>query len=295
MTLIATDPLAYVTAKVNGLTEECEAILEATGLTEEQIKLPALGQPLSIPRPVAPTYKANWPRRPTSQSYFEKVLLGQVESTDEAPSREIPNGFGFDDDKVDEATTGLGDVADEVDVGDEWDMGEDLNIEEAAEEDEADSQDRASGATEAELWARNSPLAADHVAAGSFESAMQLLNRQIGAINFAPLKPRFLEVYQATKTYLQANPGLPPLVNYVRRTTEETSPRKILPIISRTLDHITSDELQRGFKCMSAAKVVEGVEIFRGILWALMLSAVEDRKEFDEVSGISHHDYEFQS
>src|SRR5437868_1782870 len=66
------------------------------------------------------------------------------------------------------------------------------------------------GSSEADLWARNSPIAADHVAAGSFESAMNLLNRQVGAVNFAPLKPRFMEVYSATKTYLPASPGLPP-------------------------------------------------------------------------------------
>src|SRR3982074_2512482 len=43
----AIDPLAYMTAKSHGLTEECEAILEATGLTEEQITLPTIGTPLS--------------------------------------------------------------------------------------------------------------------------------------------------------------------------------------------------------------------------------------------------------
>ena len=68
-----------MTAKSNGLTEECESILEATGLTEDEISLPALGSPLSPPKPVISTFKANWPTKATSQSFFEKALLGQVE------------------------------------------------------------------------------------------------------------------------------------------------------------------------------------------------------------------------
>ena len=52
------------------------------------------------------------------------------------------------------------------------------------------------GVAETDLWVRNSPFAADHVAAGAFESAMQLLNSQCGIVNFAPLKPLFLDVYR---------------------------------------------------------------------------------------------------
>ena len=66
-----------MTAKAHGLEDECESILEATGLTEDQITLPAIGSPLSPPKPIVPTFKANWPTKATSQSTFEKALLGQ--------------------------------------------------------------------------------------------------------------------------------------------------------------------------------------------------------------------------
>ncbi|KAK2626269.1 hypothetical protein QTJ16_004531 [Diplocarpon rosae] len=72
-------PLAYMTAKAHGLEDECQSILEATGLTEDQITLPAIGSPLSPPKPIVSTFKANWPTKATSQSFFEKALLGQVE------------------------------------------------------------------------------------------------------------------------------------------------------------------------------------------------------------------------
>ncbi|KAF9079057.1 hypothetical protein BGX27_007150, partial [Mortierella sp. AM989] len=55
------------------------------------------------------------------------------------------------------------------------------------------------GQSETEIWCQNSPLAADHVAAGAFESAMQLLNRQVGAVNFEPLKDHFLSIFQASR------------------------------------------------------------------------------------------------
>ncbi len=68
-----------MTAKSNGLDDECQAILEATGLTEDQITMPKLGGPTSTPAPVVATFKANWPTKASSQSFFEKALLGQVE------------------------------------------------------------------------------------------------------------------------------------------------------------------------------------------------------------------------
>lgn len=79
-------PLAYLTAKSHGLDDECREILEASGLTEDQIKLPAGtrdpagGSPaLALPQPVVQTFKGNWPTKASSQSVFEKALLGQME------------------------------------------------------------------------------------------------------------------------------------------------------------------------------------------------------------------------
>jgi coatomer protein complex subunit alpha (xenin) len=111
---------------------------------------------------------------------------------------------------------------------------------------------------------------------------MNLLNRQVGAVNFAPLKPRFMEVYSATKTYLPASPGLPPLVNYVRRTLDETDPRKVLPIIPRDLENLASNDLQRGYDSMRSNKLEDGVRIFRSILHAILTNVVSSESEVAE-------------
>lgn len=283
--LTSIDPLAYMTAKSHGLDEECQAILEATGLTEDQISMPKLGEPLVPSRPVVPTYKANWPTKAGSQSFFEKALLGQVEglSLDDEPA--AANGMGLDGDMEDDTAAKRNGILAEEDDEDAagWDMGDDVVPEVESDFVNVDSAEAGgAGSSEADLWARNSPLAADHVAGGSFESAMQLLNRQVGAVSFAPLKPRFLEIYQASKTYLPASPGLPALVNYVRRTLDETDPRQVLPIVPRDLEHLATNDLQKGYDSMKANKLEDGVQIFKGILHAMLVNAVSSEDEVSE-------------
>ncbi|KAJ4319407.1 hypothetical protein N0V84_006389 [Fusarium piperis] len=277
-------PLAYMTAKSNGLEEECQAILEATGLTEEDLTMPTLGAPLSTPKPVVPTFKTNWPTKATSQSFFEKALLGQVEglSLEDEPAA-ASGGFedALEDDSAAKRNVSLIDDDDEDAAG--WDMGDDDVPEVDSDFVNVESADAGGAASsEADLWARNSPLAVDHVAGGSFETAMQLLNRQVGAVDFAPLKPRFLEVYSASRTFLPASQGLSPLVNYVRRTLDETDPRRVLPIIPRDLEHLASNDLQAGYDSMKSNRLDAGVNIFRGILHSILINAVSSEDEVTE-------------
>ncbi|KAH0489134.1 hypothetical protein TgHK011_009578 [Trichoderma gracile] len=277
-------PLAYTTAKSHGLEEECEAILEASGLTEDQLTMPALGKPLVPPKPVVSTFKSNWPTKASSQSYFESALLGQVEglSLEDEPS--AANGVDAEHAAKDEPAENLINIAGEDDddaAG--WDMGDDDVPEIENDFVNVDSAEAGgAGSCEADAWARNSPLAVDHVAGGSFESAMQLLNRQVGAVEFSPLKPRFLEVYRSSKTFLPALANLPPLVNYVRRTIDETDLRKVLPIIPRDLEHLASNDLQKGYDSMKANKLEDGVKIFQGILHAILVNAVSSESEVSE-------------
>lgn len=277
-------PLAYATAKAYGLDEQAEQILEAAGVTEDQISTPEVGKPLTPPKPIVPTFKANWPTRGASSTMFEKALLGEVEGVGgEEPAA---NGYG-DEDLLGEseapgaAAGELGGDEDD-DVGG-WDMGDDGDVE--AEDDfvEVEGAEAGAGSSEADLWARNSPLAADHVAAGSFETAMQLLNRQIGAVNFAPLEARFEEIYQATRTFLPATPNMPSIVNYVRRTVNETDSRRILPIIPRDLESILATELQAGKSAMVKNQLQDGVTVFKKLLQLLIVNVVSSQAELSEV------------
>ncbi|KAJ1324328.1 coatomer subunit alpha [Microdochium nivale] len=277
-------PLAYLTAKAHGLEEECQSILEVTGVTEDQLSLPSLSEPLATAKPVVPTFKANWPTKATSQSFFEKALAGQLEglSIEDEPSA---TANGLEGDLLGDEPQAKKAIALEDDDDDAagWDMGDDVPAEADSDFVNVESTDAAgAGSSEADMWARNSPLAADHIAGGSFESAMNLLNRQVGAVNFAPLKPRFLEIYTASRSFLPAVAGLPPLVNYIRRNVDETDPRKVLPIIPRDLEHLATNDLQKGYDSMKTNQLEDGMRLFKGILHAILVNAVSSESEVAE-------------
>lgn len=279
----AIDPLAYMTAKSHGLDDECQAILEATGVTEEQLTMPTPGNPFVPPKPIVPTYKQNWPTKATSQSFFEKALLGQVEGLSLEDNTDAAAGF---DDAMEDVSASANGAAiaehDDEDVAG-WDMGDEDLPEAGSDFVNVDTADAGgAGSSEADLWARNSPLAVDHIAGGSLETAMQLLNRQVGAVSFTALKPRFLEVYKASRTFLPASAGLPPLVNYVRRTVEESDLRQVLPVVPRDLEYLAANELQRGYDSMKANNLENGLKIFKGILHTILVNAVSSEGEVAE-------------
>lgn len=265
------------------MEDECQLILDASGVTESEITLPEIGQPNDIPRTIVQTHQNNWPVKAASFSFFQKALMGEVDEAEDGGN--ATNGFGDEDvlegEEV-EAKDRLGAV-DEEDEAAGWDMGDDINVEVESDFVKIEGVEGGTGSSEADSWTRNSPLAADHVAGGSFETAMQLLNRQVGAVNFAPLKPRFLEIYQGSRTFLPASVGLPPLINYVRRTVEETDPRKVLPIMPRDLETVASNDLQDGYTAMKSNRLEDGLEIFRRVLHTLLVNAVSTQSQVTEL------------
>jgi coatomer subunit alpha len=283
-TLMILDPLAYLTAKTHGLAQAAETILETFGLTEDQVKLPSIGEPLPTVRPIVPTFASNWPVKVVGHSSFEKALMGEVGVADAGAGA---NGYDLEEEEGEadaNVREALGDKEEEEAAG--WDMGDEANVVDESDFVSVESPEAGVGSSEADLWARNSPLAADHVAAGAFDSAMQLLNRQVGAVNFAPLKERFLEIYKASRTYLPAAAGLPPLKNYVRRTVDETDSRKMLPAIPRDLETVVNLDLQEGYTAMRSNKLEDGVKIFKRILHTLLVNTVSSENEVEQAKKI---------
>lgn len=270
-----------MTAKSHGLEDECQEILEASGLTEDQVSMPTMGKPLAPPKPIVPTFRGNWPTKATSTTVFEDALLGQGD--DEVA---VTNGLANEEPDLLADAEQNGDFAagEEVEDAAGWDMGDDVAVEQESDFVHVEGPEAGAGSSEADMWSRTSPIAADHVAGGSFESAMQLLSRQVGAINFEPLKDRFEEIYQASRTFLPASAGMPPLVNYVRRTVDEVDPRRIQPIVPRNVESVSSTEVVAGKKAMQGNKLEEGVRTFKEILHLLLVNAVESQSQAQEVS-----------
>lgn len=267
-----------MTAKAHGMDEECQSILEASGLGEDQVNLPSMGKPLNPPKMIVPTFSKNWPTKAASHTVFEEALMSQMEGEDAEPAA---NGVvdGESEDLLGEAEQDGALEADEDEDAGGWDMGDDVPVEPEGDFVHVDGAETGAGSSEAEMWSKTSPIAADHVAGGAYESAMQLLNRQVGAVNFRPLQERFEEVYLGTRTFVPANAGMPPLVNYVRRTVDETDLRRIQPLIARDLESVRNKELQEGKKCMQGNKLEDGVRMFKRALHLMMVNAVSSQQE----------------
>ena len=144
-------------------------------------------------------------------------------------------------------------------------------------------------------WVQNSDIPADHIAAGSFDSAMKLLNSQIGVVNFAPLKAHFLALASTPSTLLAALPSTQPLEVPLHRNWSTAAPvaspqnalqqaqarEPGLPLISLTFASLV-ERLQAGYRAFTAGKFQEALENFRAILHALPLIAAATPAEAAE-------------
>lgn len=298
-------PLAYATAKTNGLDELAREILAEADISEEQaaeIVLPQKKSTLHPPHSLPSASDANWPSVGIVESFFDQALNQAAQGDAVASSSQLhANGLDNGSNDLDEwAGEGEGVMEEEERAAEEeaWDIAAEEPAQTsqiaaaiAVEEDDegapaaqAEAVDVTPGISESALWARNSPLAADHVAAGSFETAMSLLNRQVGAVNFAPLKPIFMQIYGASKMYVQANASLPPITVHLRRDPANTDPRSLLPVAVKSIQSITGTELKAAYTAFNRAKFAECLDIFRSILHALLLVVASSPAEETEVS-----------
>jgi coatomer protein complex subunit alpha (xenin) len=173
------EPLAYLTARNHGLDDLAEEILQSVGLNEEDIEgLPPIAPaPLLPPPVVTSTAQLNWPSLSKGENFFEQAMANGG-LMDPSASTTYVNGV--------ESTPALdeweaGDAApedDEAADAEGWDLDEGVGEGNEDQVDVVEDSEGVAGAStgiaETELWTRNSPFAADHAAAGSFESAMQV-------------------------------------------------------------------------------------------------------------------------
>ena len=129
-------------------------------------------------------------------------------------------------------------------------------------------------------WVDSSNLAGDHVAAGSFTTAMKLLNRQIGVVNFKPLKESFNSVFQGNSCAMPMSIGAPSASNHFLRTGDSGS--KSLPRVAIRLENLTR-EVKLGYKAFVAGKFSEARVIFLSVLHKAPLVVVNSRAEEKDV------------
>ena len=113
---------------------------------------------------------------------------------------------------------------------------------------------------------------------------VQLLHRQIGAVNFEPLKPYFLAAFQSSHIHVAANPSLSPLQFNIRRNPDTVEQSEALPFTSYTLEAIKEGEFMDGLKLFTRGKFIESLQAFRGVFRKLVLLVVKSDAEAGEVS-----------
>lgn len=296
-------PLAYMTAVTYNLGEQAEALaaqLTAAGLP---LPTPLLENPKMLYPPLPIMREANWPLLTVSMGTFERSLADRsgggddpgLASTALDDDGEAGGGWGDDldlnlggDDSLDPFSGGAepgidGDEAGDMDIGGGgWDT-EDLDLGDVALPSGGGSMGGAgffvapsTGMSASSRWSRDSPLAADHVAAGSFETAMQLLRRQLGIVNFAPLKPHFMALAGASHAVLGGAGGAPAILSPLVRGAGT------MPRLCATLPALV-EKLKMGYALVTGGKFVEAQDCMSFILTAIAVTVVDNRQQVGEI------------
>ncbi|UZJ52797.1 hypothetical protein CBS101457_002117 [Exobasidium rhododendri] len=312
------DALAYATAKSNGMLDLATSIAEeadkSSGLTGVDLSNSVHDTEAAlVPPPIITNgFEYNWPIVGAQESFFDRALVEQADgggtifkdnavSGKEHDTNQWLDGDAFvDAEDVDEDGIAIdplqptpvgGAVIASAEAEEAWDLDDGELIAEADESIIAplpetaipDEDSLEPGPGEAEYWLRNSPIAADHAAAGSFITAMQYLTRQGGIVEFEPLKSLFLESYLASKAYLPGVASLPSIEIPLRRNVDETARGKVLPAQPRSVRSIGTLDLQEAYRAVNANRLEDAEKMFRVILYKLILTTGKDEVEGQEI------------
>eukprot|EP01025_Chloroclados_australasicus_P052828 TRINITY_DN6173_c0_g1_i3.p1 TRINITY_DN6173_c0_g1~~TRINITY_DN6173_c0_g1_i3.p1 ORF type:complete len:868 (+),score=125.06 TRINITY_DN6173_c0_g1_i3:140-2605(+) len=301
--------LAYVTAKTHGLEDVAEKLSEK--LDGQVPEVHSNGdQKLMMPQP--PILRAdNWPLLTVSKGMFEGAFAQQkMEGKMAAQDLNLDDvqAAGWGEDELELNVAGgegyvvVSGVEEYVDVeeaaledgGDEdggWEM-EDLDLPpdvlKAAHVGEvAVFAAPTQGRSYQQLWLANCQLAAEHVAAGAFDSAMRMLNRQIGVVNFEPLQSYFMDVYVAAQASLQGLPNMPSYAAHLDRSWSGDDATAVpkTPAVVYSLQSVEIS-LKRAYKLVTEGKFSNALEMFNSMLLMIPMIVVQSRKEVDEVKEV---------
>ncbi|GMF15276.1 unnamed protein product [Phytophthora lilii] len=299
--------LALLTAATHGLGEHVErlrALLQETNpdfdvdafLAREMLPNPTL---LSPPPCVSRLENENWAlveiNEPTIQDHAiaaekreaERSLQPQQQETGRRSVEERPARKSSMDLALDAAGDAWG-VDGDLDLDDSLTIDDpSLGMDSAALENDFAGLSTESGFVAAPTpgtslavqWVRNSSLAADHVAAGSFQTAMQLLHRQIGVINFEPLKPVFLQVFSGGSASLPTQGNCPPLRAWLQRNDANQ------PAVAVSFAALV-EELKHAYRSFTGAKFDDVKTHCESILHSIPFLAVDSKEEAEKVKGL---------
>ncbi|WOG91978.1 hypothetical protein DCAR_0311234 [Daucus carota subsp. sativus] len=287
-------PLAYITASVHGLHDVAERLAAELG-----DKVPPLPKkrPASLLMPQPPIVcGGDWPLLMVTKGILEAGLDNIGKSSQEEYMDASEADWGEDLDLVDVENIQNGDISlvlDDEEIHEENDGGWDLeDLELPPDLDTPKTSNArssvfiapAAGMPVSQIWVQKSSLAAEHAAAGNFDTAMRLLTRQLGIRNFAPLKSLFIDLHTGSHTYLRAFSSSPVISLAIEKGWSEAASPNVRSPPSLVFSFTQLEEkLKAGYKATTAGKFTEALRLFQGILHTIPLIVVDTRREVDEV------------
>ncbi|CAC9541810.1 putative coatomer alpha subunit [Leishmania infantum JPCM5] len=287
-------PLAYVTAKSHGLAEMAAQVLQRM---EPEVAARVQAQrfhPAPQKRTVEPATE-NWPMLQVEESVFARLLKepGHLDIIAQPElDEDVAAGTGWDDDEDDgtllgSAGAGAGDagaLADKDEMGGGWDDDLDIDVSTALPD--------AGGATSAssgyvvprehppimQAWADAYTLPAFHVAAGSFASALRLLQRQIGLADPTPLKPYMLQLWAAVNVCRPAPNGLCVVFAMPTPPPDSETEARHAPALPDFMPAL-AEKLRFGYQLFVEGKFSEALDVFRSILHLSVVTVVKDDQQ----------------
>jgi len=240
-------------------------------------------------------HESNWPLLTVSKGYFDGI---GKEDTILAPDNHEEMGEPQwedvdipDDEDVVKENRDKSDHAEDELAADGWDDGSDLTKDLEGIEIVPSKAEKSfvvlppPGPSFGQIWCNNSNLAADHIAAGSFESAMKLLNQQVGAVNFSVLKSFFMSLYLGSHLSLPGLPSVPALSSPLQRNLNsgnEGRKNSLPELASVGLQTLIVDDLKAAYRSTTGGKFTEALAQFLQILHSLLFIVVESKKEVNE-------------
>jgi coatomer subunit alpha len=102
------------------------------------------------------------------------------------------------------------------------------------------------------------------------------LNRTVGIADFAPLKPYFMTLIQATRLSLNCHSSTPALLVPMSHK-QKPMPKPVFPLSN------TIQLLQAAYKSTKEGKFAEALDQFTKILYLVLFTSVDSREELNEV------------
>lgn len=280
-------PLAYATAKTNGLDEIANKILEDSNINLNDISLPnnfKLNK-TEVLKPINKLTSKNWPLGEAKLSFFEQALSGNFEELHLDDKENIENSNDLIDNSNNKDNKNIieNDFIDEdiIDDGDAWDLGdEDLDVElDNVEEEEEENTDITKLTKELKNWVNNAKTPGAYIAAGKFDVAASMLNKQVGVKNFEPIRERFMEIYTSSKLSIATfdgdnnNNNLPVYIT----DNEKIEDGKILGLVPgfESLESL----VQEGFRLFKVNQLSASIEVFRKIIYIIVTLSLTTEEE----------------